>query len=292
MTSSTGALPPPSPSPLAQSPESGEDNTALGEVETDPSFVDPLSSVPELTTKPATSEDDKVEALHLIADSVAQQRQIASTAVIFHPLIISALVLLFGLAYQYLWSGTRSDWAIIGTTSAGILMSVLVSVRWMTAGYIYEAERVGTWKWLNQGREDGSVVGDSDEILLTRFGDETIGAIIIRGVRDSSPDSRATSPRKTRRGNTPATGVIRAWTVKRRYRHRGVGQGLLEEAIELCVQKSWNGPEFAADHANSAAVLHPTFAGGFAKRDRQAREMLERVKEESGAGADGKKVKR
>ncbi|KAJ9604483.1 hypothetical protein H2200_011319 [Cladophialophora chaetospira] len=249
---------------------------------------DPLATLPELTTKPAASEDDKVEALHLIADSVAQQRQLASSAIIFHPVTLGVLVLFFGLTYQYFYRGALSDWGIIGTTSAGILMAVLISVRWMTGGYIFEAERVGTWKWLDDGREgaDSGIVGSQDEILLTRFGDEIIGTIVVRGIRESSASSGKT------RKNAPTTGVIRAWTVQRRYRRKGIGQGLLEEAIALCQSKGWLGPEFADDHANSAKIIHPTFSGGFKKRERQARETLQRVIEEQGGVAAGKKAKR
>ncbi|KIW90797.1 uncharacterized protein Z519_08580 [Cladophialophora bantiana CBS 173.52] len=278
---SSGSLPP--PSPLAQSSEAGGEAAALPEKQ-----ADPLDSLPELGTKLAATEDDKVEALHLIADSVAQQRQLASATVIFHPLTLSALVLLLGLAYQNLYNGASSDWAIIGTTSAGILMAVLITVRWLTSGYIFEAERVGTWKWLNEGRADPDkgIVGSEDEILLTRFGGDIIGTIVVRGVRDSSG-----SAGKSRK-NAPVTGYIRAWTVKRRYRRKGVGQGLLEEAIALCQRKGWSGPEFAEDHANSANVLHPTFSGGFRKKEKQAREMLERVIEESRSNASGKKGKR
>ena len=247
-----------------------------------------LDGLPDLTTKPAVTEDDRVETLHLIADSVAQQRQIASTAIIFHPLTICAFVLLFALTYQNLYNGSTSDWAIVGTTSIGILMAGLITVRWLTGGYIFEAERIGTWKWLNEGRgdPDNGIVGSQDEILLTRFGDEIIGAIAMRGVRDHS-----TSSSKSRK-SAPATGVIRAWTVKRRYRRKGIGQGLLEEAVALCQQKGWSGPDFADDHANSAKIVYPTFTGGFRKKEKQAREMLEQVIEESGSTANGKRWKR
>ncbi|OQV04268.1 hypothetical protein CLAIMM_09178 [Cladophialophora immunda] len=280
---SSGSLPPPSPSPLVQSSEAVGEASALAK-----KHAGPLDSLPELTTKPAVTEDDKIEALHLIADSVAQQRQLASAAIIFHPLTLSLLVLLLGIAYQNLYKGASSDWAIIGTTSAGILMAVLITVRWLTSGYIFEAERVGTWKWLNEGRDnpDGGIVGSEDDILLTRFGDDVIGTTVVRGVRESSGSSGKS------RKNAPVNGYIRAWTVKRRYRHKGVGQGLLEEAIALCQQKGWSGPEFAEDHANSADVVHATFSGGFKKKEKQAREMLERMIEESRSNASGKKGKR
>lgn len=313
MASSTGSLPAPLPSPLAQSPSFAdasdrEDNTITT---TDPALANRLDSVPPLTTTPAVTEDDRVEALHLLADSVAQQRQVASTATIFHPSTLSLLILALGLVYQYFYNGSQSDLALVGTTSAGIIMSVLVSVRWLTSGYIAEAERIGTWKWLDLGRNDpngSNIVGSEDEILLTRFGDEVIGTIFIRGVRESPNGSNSSSgssspttssggggnasPKKTRAKNLPVTGLIRGWTVKRRYRHKGIGTGLLEDAVALTQSKGWHGPEFADDHANSAKLLPMTFLGGFVKREKLARQSLEKVKEEQGVNSDGKSGRR
>ncbi len=78
--------------------------------------------------------------------------------------------------------------------------------------------------------------------------------------------------------------------MKRRYRRKGIGQGLLEDVVARCQDNGWNGPRFADDHANSAEVLPPVFTGGFKKREKQAREMLARVKEE--VGGSGKRAKR
>jgi len=309
MAASTGSLPAPLPSPLAQSPSFADDDRGdLSTADVDSALSKRLDSLPPLTTKPAVTEDDRVEALHLLADSVAQQRQIASTATIFHPSTLSLLILALGLAYQYFYNGARSDLALVGTTSAGIVMSVLITVRWLTSGYIEEAERIGTWKWLDLGRDDpgSNIVGSEDEILLTRFGDEVIGTIFVRGIRDdggsSSPTSTSSgnsSPKKSRTKNLPVTARIRGWTVKRRYRHKGIGTGLLEEAVTLAQSKGWQGPEFADDHANSAKLMPMTFLGGFVKREKLARQALEKVKSEKGVttndvgnGRNGRRSKR
>lgn len=311
MASSTGALPAPLPSPLAQgSFLTGEHEGAITSM--DPALSNRLDSLPTLTTRPAVTEDDKVEALHLLADSVAQQRQIASKATIFHPSTLSLLILGIGLVYQYFSQGPRANLALVGTTSAGILMSLLITVRLLTSGYIEQAERIGTWKWLNLGRDDPShndIVGAEDEILLTRFGDEVIGTIFLRGVRESGSSSNHShsssgssspagtgnaSPKKTRTKNLPITGLIRGWTVKQRYRHKGIGTGLLEEAVTLTQSKGWHGPEFADDHANSAKLLPKTFMGGFVKREKLAGFALDKVKTDMGVrpgngAADGNK---
>ena len=282
MASSTGSLPSVS-SPLAQDPESEETSLAT--------TSDPLADVPHLSTKLATTEDDKVEALKLVADSVAEQRQQASRAILFHPGIIALVVLALGLIYSNFYKGALSDWGIVGTTSAGVIMSMLIGVRYATGGYIEAAEAVGTWKWLDKGRNNTFSVGDEDEIVLSRFGDIPIGAVVMRGVRHdtSSSTSGSGSPRKRRQNssgkNAPVRGEIRGWAVRYRYRRKGVGTELLEEAVKICQEKGWQGPEFATDHANSTRILPSTFNGTFGRAERKAKEMLERVKEDAGVGA-------
>lgn len=181
-------------------------------------------------------------------------------------------------------------------------MAGLIGVRWATSGYIDLAEKTGTWVWLGEGlssvsgpsgsRTRSSSNSEEDEILVTTFGDEVIGALVLRAVRDG-PDTRhgrtsSTSSTKSssssnkgnsRRKNSSrfSTGVIRAWTVKRRYRRKEIGTGLLEEAISSCRARGLNGPVFAVDHANSGKVLPERFNGGFVKWDRWARAYLERV---------------
>ena len=265
MASSTGSLPPPSPSPLAQPPA----------VPDAPS--DPLDNIPPLTTTLATTTDDKIEALRLVADSVAQQRQFASKALIFHPLTIAVGVGLLAVVGQWLYDGTRSSYGVIATTYAGIVMAVLLGVRWASGGYIDLAEEVGTWKWFDQG----SAPGKEDDIIFSKFGEEVIGALVLRAVK-SDDGSNVGSPRKKRQNNAGLKGVIRAWTTKYRYRRKGVGLGLLEEAIKVCADRGWGGPAFADDHANSGRVLPGVFNGGFERREKMARDMLERVLEQSG----------
>jgi hypothetical protein len=277
---STSSLPPPSPSPLAQPPA----------VPDAPS--DPLENVPPLTTTLATTTDDKIEALRLVADSVAQQRQLASKALIFHPLTIAVVVGLLAVVGQWLYDGTRGSYAIIATTYAGTVMAVLLSVRWASGGYIDLAEDVGTWKWLDKG----STTGKEDDIIFTKFGDEAIGALVLRGVRSDDGGNVAT-PRKRKQNNAGSKGVIRAWTVKNRYRRKGVGLGLLEEAVKICADRGWSGPVYADDHANSGRVLPSIFNGGFDRREKMARDMLEKAIEQSvgspmsggGRGGKGKK---
>ncbi|RMZ84673.1 hypothetical protein DV737_g972, partial [Chaetothyriales sp. CBS 132003] len=292
LASSTGSLPPPSPLACHDSDMSARPST--DELAAVPA-LNPLDVIPPLVTKAVVSEDDKVDALKLVADSVAQQRQYGSRAMILHPVTAGFAVAVLALAYSLLHKGKRSDWALVGTTLAGALMAFLVAVRYFTRVYIEEAERVGTWSWLDEGRsaDQGDFVGKEDEVLLTRYGQEAVGALVMRGVRLASGSATTVTKRsnskKSRRQNgavhgtrnAPVTALIRGFATTNRYRRKGIGTELLEEAINVCRAKGWQGPEFAADHANSARLLPlRTYDGPFEQRDRDARRLLERVKAE------------
>ncbi|KAL9111021.1 MAG: hypothetical protein Q9227_004454 [Pyrenula ochraceoflavens] len=262
MSSGTDSLPPPSPFPPSVSSNS-----------------DPLANVPALETYTASSEEDKIAALNLVADSVAQQRQLASKAIIFHPIVIAGWVLLLAVVAQFLYKGSTSDLAIVATTWAGCVMAGLLMVRWATQGYLDMAENVGTWKWLFSGGRDV-------EILITKFGDKVIGVLILRIGRgeSSSPTSRGNRSKKK------TTACIRAWVVMRRYRRKGVGGGLLEEAVRICKERGCT-PNFADDHANSGRVLPAIFNGGFEKQETKARDVLGSIVEEQ-LSTKGRRPKR
>ena len=236
-----------------------------------------MADVPELTTYPASSEEDKIAALRLIADSVARQRQLASKTVIFHPIVVAGGVLILAIVAQLLYKGSSSDLALVGTTWAGCVMAGLLLVRWVTHGYLDMAEEVGTWKWLYKGRRD-------DEIIMTKFGNRVIGVLILRiGRGESSPTSRGNRNKKK------SFASIRAWVVVPRYQRKGIGGGLLEEAVRICRERGCT-PTFADDHANSGRVLPAIFNRAFDTQETKARDMLGSVIEEQ-AGSKGRRPK-
>lgn len=260
-------------------------------------------AIPELTTSVAEDDTSRIAALRLVADSVAQQRQIGSRALIFHPVTAAILAVIVSLLYQYLYKGEASDYAIIGTTFAGVLMAVMVTIRGLTGGYLEEAERVGTWKWLNRGRgpesekENGTkVLGNKDEILVTKFGDEYIGTVVFRGIQPTDDPTVSTKKSRKNQSNSSQTKTeIRAWTVKRRYRGKEIGMALLEDAIKSSYEHGWasGGIEFATDHANSKAVLPAMFSGFVHKNDERARTYLDKkIQEYSESNSTGKGGKR
>ncbi|EKD16827.1 uncharacterized protein L3040_001111 [Drepanopeziza brunnea f. sp. 'multigermtubi'] len=225
-----------------------------------------LDDIPPLTTQILQDEDDQIAALKLVADSIAQQRQFAAKAVILHPLTIVAWIGLLAILAQFLLK-TSKDIGLLFTTSAGATMACLVGVRALTSGYLALAEGL-TWDFVRNDE------GEEDLILGSRFGDELIGALVLR-LEKGGGGGKKKSGKKGKGGN----GVVRAWTVRNRYRGKGVGTELLEEAVRVTRDKLGRdaGVGFAAEHANSKMVLPDLFNLGFRKRETQAGRMLEGV---------------
>jgi GNAT superfamily N-acetyltransferase len=190
---------------------------------------DPLADVPELTTYMATEEEDKVGGLKLVADSVAQMRQTANNSLIFHPLNLAILVAILSVIIRYMVNDGREPF-IIGTTCTGFIMIALVGVRFATQDHLWAAEKIN-WAWM----------GNAD-IIITKFGEEIIGAVIIDWVSGESRGKRKKAWR----------GEILGWTVVLRYRGKGVGTALLEEAIKESKKKGAETIEFADDHASKS----------------------------------------
>lgn len=70
---------------------------------------DHLEGVPPLSTYVAESAEDKVAALKLIADSIAQQRQMASRILISHPVNLAVFGVVLAVAAQWLKSKQNSS---------------------------------------------------------------------------------------------------------------------------------------------------------------------------------------
>lgn len=206
-----------------------EDHELTTSPESEAAPNDPLAGIPELTTFTAESEDDKVAALKLIADSVAQQRQTASSILIFNPVNLAVLAVVLAIAAQLTKAGHAGVWRVF-TTWIGLVMAYLVAIRMFTKGYLDLAEQIN-WNWL-----------DEDRLLVTRFGDEIIGALVLGWTPGDKKGSRRAKVGR---------GLIRGWTVRLKYRGKGVGTGLLEEAVQIVNEKGGDGIDFAEEHASA-----------------------------------------
>lgn len=220
--------------------------------------------LPKLTTYTPDTNTEKLSALRLVADSVAQQRQQAVKAILANSYVMATLGLI--LALEAYWLSA----IVLLTTGTGTIMSVLIGIRWLTGGYIAAAERIN-WDWLtdttppvssstsnhshtySNGHKRGRSATIEEPILLvTKWGEEIIGALIIR-----------VSKREKK-------GFVKAWTVARRYRGKGVGKALLEEGVKLVMGKSGvKGVEFDEEGAcksRQCFFSHLKFLWGFASR--------------------------
>ncbi|MCJ1349065.1 hypothetical protein MMC31_007301, partial [Peltigera leucophlebia] len=110
----------------------------------------------------AARYNNKVGALRLIADSVAQQRQSASRTLIMHSLNKSFTLLVLATLAQYVSS------AIFFTTSAGVIMAMLVAGG---SGCMFPAK----------GEDENKVVkGDETVILIMKLEEEIIVMVVAK----------------------------------------------------------------------------------------------------------------
>lgn len=225
MRASAASLPPPSPLSQAVDSVMGDDDRI--EPPPHPPAEDPLAGVPELKTYLTDDEEDKIAAMKLVADSIAQMRQTANHRLITHPLNMAVLVALVALAARYMLE-SRKDKYVAATTGAGIVMIFLAGVRMLTKDYLFAAEAVN-WDWL----------GNAD-VIVTKFGDEVIGTVVIEWLSGESRQKRKKAWR----------GEIKAWTVRLKYRKKGVGAALLEEAVKEARKKGAEALEFSNEHAS------------------------------------------
>jgi hypothetical protein len=233
----------------------------------------PDDDIPPLSLDVLTSHDDKVDALKLVADSIAQQRQLTSLHLVFHPVCLAGLVAGLALAYQYAWVSRHHDLGLTMSMVCGVVMIYLMAIRYVASPYIKMAEDL-KWEWLVP--EDGSGATEEDTVIGTRFGDDLIGALVLR--LEPAPANKKKSAR-TGANLRGGRGVIRAWTVRLRYRAKGVGSDMLHEAVRVTRDRCGRDADvgFAAEHANSAMVLPEFFNRPFRRREMRAAKALDNV---------------
>lgn len=211
--------------------------------------------LPQLSFEILTRPADKIDALKLIGDSIAQQRQIASQHIIFHPTCLAGLVAALAITHVAL-RVPSNDYGTMLLTYSGIVLTYLLAVRYLTSEFVNIAEDMDWNTWLKGP-------GDKDDIIFgARYGTEIIAALVLR------------LPNKYNAQENVA--LIRAWTTVRRYRGRGLGGDMLREAI-MHVRKTRGSDcaiDFAEDHAHSKMPLRPVFNEPFRARNTKASKAL------------------
>ncbi|KAI4153956.1 MAG: hypothetical protein LQ340_001974 [Diploschistes diacapsis] len=275
------SLAPPSPNLLATSPGLPPSTKPLliRHAEVSPSKyasgTDHLAGITSLDLEATQSSSDRTNSLKLISDYVSQQRSIASTMLVFHPLMLGLLAALTAAAYRFLVKDMR-DLPLLFTTSISGLLCIVSVIRFMLRPYEELAKKINS-DWL----------GD-DRVIVARFGSTVIGTCVYR--------IEQVSRRKSHSGGTSGKRAsIRAWTVRPRERGRGVGRGLLEKVVDVCLID--NGCEIvdfasAGLRAGADRVLPDWTVGGglvrlnatFENDEARAEECLANVLQERGYG--------
>ncbi|KIL94388.1 hypothetical protein FAVG1_02951 [Fusarium avenaceum] len=217
---------------------------------------------PPLAIEILTQPNEKKDALKLVVDSVAQQRQTASRALIFHPVALSIFTAVVAIAHY--GANVGKDITTMITIYPGIVITYLVAIRYFTSSYIRIAEETDWLNWLKSNDVEDSIIG-------ARFGEEIIGAVILRLNKSDS------------------TALIRGWTTKSRYRRRGLGGDVLRESIKIAKRALGRDCtiEFAADHANSHMPFYTIFNGPFLARQTSARKALAAAVKDWEEGKEG-----
>lgn len=249
--------------------------------------------IPELTYTIATTEDEKVDALRLVADTIAQQRQIASMAVIFHPACFAPFLGVFSaLAYR-----GRND---IGTTLiflTGIVVAYLAAIQYYTYHYLERAETFN-WKAFITPPASSSAVTEKagkkaqkeqqeqqpeqDTIMVARYGDKIIAALVLRLTK-----AKGSSSSSSKNSSKGGRAEIRAWATRLRYRNTGVGGDMLRDAVALARSTLGTAAtiEFSDPHAHTVDTSK-YFTAPFARSEKRARQALARAVKEAAVAAD------
>jgi dynein heavy chain 1 len=255
---------------LAEPTQWGNEKDALLQIDEKP------APGPQVTTFFAKSDEDLGAALQLISDSVKEQRQMAIKSIVWHPYVIALSILVFLTSSKMLYTGAPRDLVFMLCSWVGYSLTGLFTVKRMVKGYDYLADRVGGWSWLSESSVSG-VSHRRDEVLVAKFGDEIVGALVLRMARITGAGTPGFSYgiRSRRKSSARWTGIIRAWTVRESDRMQGIGRHLLEEAVSNCRLRSLDGPIFAEDHANATKVLPRLFNAVFDKHEKWANNILQ-----------------
>lgn len=145
-------------------------------------------------TRIANTASEHITALRLVADSVAQQRQLAARAILFDP-FLWALVSPVTAGIYYSPFKSHIDLLTLAFITVAVLMAFGSLVKRSLSGYLDAAGKVGTWRWL-YGLEEATTKKAGGHGTL----DTTMGECNCRHVRPrEGPDKRDTSRHLTNR---------------------------------------------------------------------------------------------
>lgn len=269
------------------------------------SLPDDFDDIPDLSLEILSAPEEKKQALDLVADSIAEQRQDVAWSLVFHPMSLVGLVASLAVVqHQTHPLGQELGVALPILVAVSFLATCLAIVHRLTATYLRLARSM-SFAFLRPDADPirpgsmpspaASTIPDhrSDLVLAARSEGEIVSVVVLRlepkqpytGIAGLTPGAPA-GPRKRSKGSSGnagplrgGKGVIRAWTTTRAWRRRSVGTDLLREAVRVTRERCGKDAEvgFAREHANSTMVLPEMFNSAFRRRERSAALTLDRV---------------
>ncbi|KAM3481800.1 hypothetical protein MY8738_004296 [Beauveria namnaoensis] len=236
--------------------------------------------IPPLAYTIAQTAEEKCNALRLVADTIAQQRQVASTTIIFHPATSGPFIaVLAGLVYRR----SGSDWVGAVILASGVIVAYLAAIQYYTYDYLQRAERFNWKSFITPPSSASEPAQQQDTVMYARYGDHVIATLVLRLVEAKTPSKMASQQR-----GTGSSAQVRAWATRLRYRNTGVGGDMLREAVAFA--RSSLGPAAAIEFSDSHAHALDTtrhFTAPFARREKRARQALaQAIKDVDAAAAE------
>ncbi|PQK16725.1 hypothetical protein BB8028_0006g10440 [Beauveria bassiana] len=236
--------------------------------------------IPPLTYTIAQTAEEKRNALRLVADTIAQQRQVASTTIIFHPATLGPFAaVLAGLVYRR----SGSDWVGAVILASGVIVAYLAAIQYYTYDYLSRAERFNWKSFITPVPSSASEPAQQqDTVMYARYGDHVIATLVLRLVEATTASKMASQQR-----GTGSSAQVRAWATRLRYRDTGVGGDMLREAVAFA--RSSLGPAaaiaFSDSHAHAVDITRH-FTAPFARREKRARQALAQAIKDVDAAAE------
>ena len=221
--------------------------------------------LPALTLEPTTIRAERVAALRLISNSIAQQRQALNRRILSHWYFLAPagafVAIVAGVNYRH-----DHGLATLVIILAAVLMALFSLVLRFSHDYVEHAEAIGCEAGYARFIGDSGPEGDGAVVIVARWNGRVIGAVVLRNVAAAAAAAA-----------TPARWEVWAWTVELRYRGKGLGKDLvfhlsaqlneantvqLKTAVAVAHEKSAkSGPvqiEWAKDHASESGLLRPS----------------------------------
>ena len=155
-----------------------------------------------------------------------EQRWLAGKAAVSSQVTVAGVLLFTSILWKF------CSLRVLAMTTLTLTLLGLATLYYITLPYGHLALDIDT-DWLETPRKNGGHGKCEDPIVLvSRWGEEIIGALVLRVVK------------RERKG------YVRAWTVESSYRRKGIGSGLLEEAVRVAWGKGARCVIFEEGHAS------------------------------------------